>query len=70
MQKLSLLLILMTSLISGCKSTTVLVDTACYWVKPITTTAAERKVMTRNTKEQIAAHNDLYDQKCANDPAK
>jgi hypothetical protein len=64
MQKLPLLLILTMSLIAGCKSTTVLVDTSCYWVKPITTTAAERKVMSRDTKEQIATHNDLYDQKC------
>lgn len=34
------------------------------WVKPITTTAAERKVMTRQTKQEIAAHNELYDLKC------
>jgi len=33
-------------------------------VKPITTTAEERKVMTRHTKEQIAALNDLWDLKC------
>lgn len=52
-------------LMLGCKSTTVLVDTACTWVKPITTTVTERKVMTRETKVQIAAHNDLYDSHCA-----
>lgn len=55
----------MMTLSAGCKSTTVLVDTACAWVKPITTTADERKVMNRATKEQIAAHNDLWDSKCA-----
>lgn len=54
----------MISLMLGCKSTTVYVDSACVWVKPITTTAEERKAMTRQTKEEIAAHNDLWDLKC------
>jgi hypothetical protein len=35
-------------------------------VKPITTTAADRKAMNRQTKEEIAAHNELYDLKCVN----
>lgn len=43
---------------------TVPVDTVCAWVKPITTTAAERNVMTRQTKLEIAAHNEMYDLKC------
>lgn len=64
MLKRMLLLILMMSLSAGCKNTTVYVDSSCMWVKPITTTAEERKVMTRQTKEEIAAHNDLYDLKC------
>lgn len=40
------------------------VDTGCLWVKPITTTAAERKAMTRETKQEIAVHNEMYDKKC------
>ncbi len=64
MSKFKCLLILMTILIVGCKSTTVVIDTACAWTKPITTTAAERKVMTRQTKEEIATHNDMWDYKC------
>ena len=58
------MLIAMLSLMSGCQSTIERIDTACSWVKPITTTAAERKVMTRQTKQEIAAHNELYDLKC------
>lgn len=58
------MLIAMLSLMSGCASTIERVDTACSWVNPITTTAAERKVMTRQTKQEIAAHNELYDLKC------
>lgn len=52
------------SLSAGCSVTPVVIDTSCAWVKPITTTAAERKVMTRQTKEEIAAHNDMWDLKC------
>ncbi len=64
MSKLKWLLILTMSLSAGCSVTPVVSDTACMWVKPITTTAAERKVMTRQTKEEIAAHNDLWELKC------
>jgi hypothetical protein len=64
MSKLKLLLILMLSLTQGCQSTTVPIDTACSWVKPITTSVADRKVMSRQLKEQVAAHNDLYDLRC------
>lgn len=39
-------------------------DSGCLWIKPITTTATERKVMTRETKIQIAEHNEMYDLKC------
>lgn len=59
------LLTLMTmSLIAGCQHTIERIDTSCSWVRPITTTASERKVMTRETKIQILAHNDLYDSRC------
>ncbi|AFV50637.1 Rz-like spanin [Pseudomonas phage AF] len=64
MSKLRWLLILTMSLSAGCSVTPVVIDTSCTWVKPITTTAAERKVMTRQTKEEIAAHNDMWDLKC------
>lgn len=64
MSKLPLLLILTLILMQGCQSTPERIDTACSWVKPISTTAGERKTMTRQTKEQIAALNDLWDAKC------
>jgi len=64
MQKFPMFLMLI--LISGCQNTIVPIDTACSWVKPITTTAADRKAMNRQTKEEIAAHNELYDLKCVN----
>ncbi|MBO6278768.1 MAG: hypothetical protein V4749_17970 [Pseudomonadota bacterium] len=40
------------------------IDTACMWVKPITTSKGDREVMSRPLKEQVAAHNDLWDKKC------
>ena len=64
MWKLKWLLILMLSLMLGCQSTTVPIDTACMWVKPITTSKGDREVMSRPLKEQVAAHNDLWDKKC------
>ncbi len=64
MWKLKWLLLMTMSLSAGCKSTTVFIDTSCAWLKPITTTAAERKVMTRQTKEEIATHNEMYDLRC------
>lgn len=51
-------------LIAGCQSTIERIDTACSWVKPITTTKADREALSRRTKEQILAHNDLYDSRC------
>lgn len=58
------MLIVMLSLMSGCQSTIERVDTGCMWVKPISTTAQDRKSMSRKTKEEIAAHNDIFDLKC------
>jgi hypothetical protein len=48
----------------GCVNTIVPVDTACSWVKPISTSAADRQGMSRALKEQVAAHNDLWDERC------
>lgn len=57
-------MLLMLILIGGCQNTVVPIDTACSWVKPITTNKADRALMARALKQQIAAHNDLYDMHC------
>lgn len=67
MPKQLFLLIAMMSLIAGCQSTPVPIDTACAWVKPISTNKADRKLIPRDVKEQIAAHNELVDRKCPNE---
>lgn len=64
MSKLKWLLIPMMSLMLGCHVITVPVETSCLWVKPIETNDADRKVIPRAVKLQIAAHNDLYDSRC------
>lgn len=65
MLKRRLLILPMMTLISSCSATPVLIDTACSWVKPIRTNAADRKAMARELKEQLVAHNRLYDSHCA-----
>lgn len=59
-----LLLLLMLSSMLGCKSLTDRVDTACSWVRPISTTAEDRRTLSRGTKEQIVALNDMWKSKC------
>lgn len=58
------LMLLIASLTAACQSTAAPIDTACMWVKPITTNKTDRALMARQVKEQIAAHNDLYDLHC------
>jgi len=67
MSKLKLLLLAMMILMTSCRGTPVLIDSACSWVKPISTNKADRAVMSREVKQQIAVHNDLFDSHC---PAK
>lgn len=64
MSKLKYLLLLMLSLMLGCSATIVPIDTSCLWVKPISTTENDRKTLSRGTKLEIAAHNDLWDSRC------
>jgi hypothetical protein len=65
MSRRRFLLLPMMTLIASCQGTPVLIDTACSWVKPIRTNAEDRKSMARDLKEQLVAHNKLYDSHCA-----
>lgn len=62
-------MLLTMPLIASCQNTIERIDTACSWVRPITTTKEDRAALSRKTKEQIAAHNELYDSRCG-PPAK
>lgn len=64
MSKLKWLLMLMLSLMLGCRGSIVTVDSSCAWVKPIYTSEADRKQIPREVKEQMAVHNDLYASHC------
>lgn len=59
-----LLLLLTLTLIASCQSSIERVDTSCSWTKPISTTAADRKALSRETKEEIVAHNELWKSHC------
>lgn len=65
MSKLKLLLLMTMILMSACRGTPVPIDSACSWVKPILTNKVDRKSMSREVKEQIVVHNDLYDSHCS-----
>lgn len=54
-------------LMSGCGAfteKTVTVDVGCYWIKPIQPTRAEFISLTRQTREQIVAHNESWKHNC------
>ena len=59
-----LLLLPMLILIASCRSSPVLIESDCAWVKPIYTNKADRAAMAREVKEQLVAHNALYKSHC------
>lgn len=61
--KLSLMTV-MLSLMFGCQSIPVPTDTGCMTFRPINTNAADRKVIPKAVKIQIAQHNEAWDLKC------
>lgn len=64
MLKLKCLPLAMLILMSGCRGTVVPIETGCSWIKPITTNKADRASMSRDLKEQVLVHNDLWDSHC------
>lgn len=55
----------MLSLMLGCQSTVAPpTDVSCMLFRPIETNAADRKVIPRPVKLQIAQHNEAWDKKC------
>lgn len=54
----------MMSLMLGCQSTIAPTDVSCMLFRPIETNAADRKVIPRPVKLQIAQHNEAWDKKC------
>lgn len=58
------MLIAVMSLIAGCPSTPVQIDTGCLSFRPIDTNVADRKVIPKAVKLQIAQHNEAFDRKC------
>lgn len=55
----------MLSLMLGCQSTVAPpTDVSCMLFRPIETNAADRKVIPKAVKIQIAQHNEAWDLKC------
>lgn len=49
---------------TSCASSPVQIDTACAWVKPIYTNAADRAVMADDLAQQLVTHNRLWKSHC------
>ncbi|URM24033.1 hypothetical protein JJN11_05785 [Leclercia adecarboxylata] len=52
---------------TGSTNSTVVVDTACNWVKPILVTEADILSMDERTKRAILTHNKTWKANCANE---